>query len=117
MPSVEVRILEHETARADLAIQSNQQLRKELSRALHMLSGQHVVKRRAARTERELGRAQALLAEQSSTVHQGHQTMTEVHADAVELARLVALNFRAQRWAGYEGEVRDVVERYIQTGH
>lgn len=115
-PPAVTRTLGQETARADTATRTNQQLRSELSRARQLLDGQRAVTKRVTRTEQDLAHAHELLAGQGADVHEGHQALTEVHGDAVELARMVALNFKARRWAGYQGPVRDLVERYVQTG-
>ncbi|NKX94276.1 hypothetical protein HF995_13525 [Sanguibacter hominis ATCC BAA-789] len=83
------------------------------------------------RTARELARTQATASEQAHTIALQAEQIDAlsqeldaaraiaqgVHEDARWLATQVALTYRVKGWTGYTGQVRDVVERYVRTGH
>ncbi len=80
--------------------------------------------RKHRRTSRDLARAletiaglSAQLADARASADVAGETARGIHADATALAHQVAVTFRAAKWAGYDGPLREVVERYVRTGH
>lgn len=82
----------------------------------------------AVRTHRRTARELALaleklaalgsqVADASARASAADETVQGLHTDATTLARHVALTFRAANWVGYDGALREVVERYVRTGH
>lgn len=76
------------------------------------------------RTARDLARALGTisqlgiqLAEARARTVLAEETAQGIHADATTLAHHIAVTFRAAKWAGYDGPLREVVERYVRTGH
>lgn len=87
-------------------------------------AGAAEVTRTHRQTARDLARAlktiaelSAQLADARAQVDAAGETVRGIHADATTLARQVAVSFRAAKWAGYDGTLRGVVERYVHTGH
>lgn len=76
------------------------------------------------RTSRDLARALGTisllgtkLADARARADLAEETVQGIHTDATTLARQVALGFKAAKWSGYGGPLREVVERYVRTGH
>lgn len=108
--------LDPDRGQLDRLLGTNEELRTSLVRATRLLTGQHRTLATSGGERAQLAQAQNLLSAQRRELEDARVMVNQLHADATLLARAVAQVFLARRWTGYDGSIKEAVERYVQTG-